>query len=256
MSVTTLLLGVLFFGVSLVSYVTTMFFGWELIIVAIMAFPIWAYARKNPKVQNIYLIMATLYSGGRFIMNHIVVNYTNLKDVLKAPLNMNNIVVKQLAGFSCVIVILLYFAVMFTTIIVTVKDEIYFCKTIEEITRNSKVTRLNNLFSSTMFISAIIMGIFIPLYNLYDYGIHMIIFIIIFIAVGASYYMLEIDSIRRRKEEILMLEKECEDKKRNSYKLFNLSSRMENDPPLKEEDKEIKELEELVNIADELSSTD
>ena len=256
MSITTFLLGMLFFVVSALAYITSMLAGWELSIIMVMAFPILAYARRNPKVHNIYLLMTILYSGGRFIMNHIAVNCTDLKSVLKPPLNINNTIVLQLAGFSCVIAVILYFAIIFITTIITVKDEIHSCNTIEEISKNSKVIRLNNLFSCNMFINIVVMFLFIPLYSLQDYWLHIVIFVIILISVSVSYYMLEIDSIRRRKEEILMLEKECEDKKRSNYKLFNLSSRMENDVPLSEEDKELKELEELVNIADELSNKD
>lgn len=180
--------------VALCCYIMNMMFWWELIFVAALLFPIWLYTKIPSNIMHMWQAGFTVGVIFRFIFQYRLI-WGGL--IESYPVDMTNDLTRQFAGVGMIIGLFTYTFLIFVSCATTVNDHYTECNTVEEVRRNRKVNKINNLFSMSIFIIVIEVLLYIPAYHLVDSWINITVFLAAWVLIYVGYNMLCVDFRRR-----------------------------------------------------------
>lgn len=193
-----------YIGFSLLTYLMSMLQGWELIFTFMFALPVWCYAKKHNVLWNVLFLVQTLALTLRIGVCTVVAYKVG---GITPPITMDITLIRQFCGVTTIIGWLIWLMCIAVTLLSTVKFRVKKHDTISSLECDRDIIHATNLFSVTTVIVIIDMVIATQAYALNDYYKNTITFIAIVIAIAIAVYMAQVSTIRSRKEEIIVKEK-------------------------------------------------
>jgi hypothetical protein len=129
---------------------------------------------------------------------------------IERPVSMSTDVIKAFCGISTIVCWFIWFICVSCVNIQTTKTQCQKCNDIDSISKNSVIIRATNLFSVSTVIIIINMVVATHSFGLKEYYVNMIVFIMIIAIVAIMVYIIQINVIRERKEQIVTADKETE----------------------------------------------
>lgn len=192
-------------GLCLLAYLMNMLCGWELIFTALFLLPIYAYAKSNKAVIDIFLNLQTTMLIVRYAVSTILA--FNVQGVT-LPISMDETLIKQFAGVVMITGWFIWLAVTGCIVYVTAKSQGAKCNTIKELENSKPIIHAINLFSVTVVIVIILVVVAGQAYELNEHWRDLFVFVIVAVIVAIAIYAMQIDIIRERKEQIILAEKD------------------------------------------------
>lgn len=192
-------------GLCLLAYLMNMLCGWELIFTALFLLPIYAYAKSNKAVTDIFLNLQTAMLIARYAVSTILA--FNIQGIT-LPISMDETLIKQFAGVVMITGWFIWLAVTGCIVYVTAKSQGAKCNTIKELENSKPIIHATNLFSVTVVIVITLVVVAGQAYELNEHWRYLFVFVIVAVIVAIAIYAMQIDIIRERKEQIILAEKD------------------------------------------------
>lgn len=197
-----------YIGFSLLTYLMSMMQGWELIFTLMFAFPVWYYARRHNVLWNVLFLVQTLALTLRIGVCTVVAFKVG---GITPPITMDITLIRQFSGVTAIVGWLVWLICTAVALLSTVKCKVRKHETIKSLEHDRDIIHATNLFSVTTVIVIIDMVVATQAYALNDYYKNTITFIVVVIAIAIAVYMAQVSTIRAKKEEIILKEKNRDD---------------------------------------------
>ena len=189
-----------------VMYAMNMLMLPELIFLAALLFPIYAYTGRGWNVCILWSVSSFIGLALRYLFQYILIRN---EVIVEKPIDLSNELVRQYSCYGLIIGMVLYAIVLFVFCSSTILQAYKNCKTIEEVRRNKHANSISNLYSVTIFIIICELLVFMPVYRMKGVWVNMMVFALVFTAFNVSFSMVMIDSRRRACDRIYKEMEKC-----------------------------------------------
>ena len=187
------------------SFCIRMIEGPELILIGLLAMPIFLYKKTNKKVWSLYCLWATVTLLAPEIVMPILVSSGKIA-TYSEPLSCDIEVVKQLNGVIFVTSLVVYLFIFYVECIKVTIESSKATTSTSELNSNYKIKRCHTVMAFVLFTTAVVALLSIPVYNLKELLTNVGVQILIQVMVYAVWIIHSNATVTSRKVELLELE--------------------------------------------------